>query len=137
MSMAMNNYSFPAFTCIYTSFDEEEVFQQEGQGFFSWLQEFSALSEPVFEFLHRGFWAYSVDLKDAYFHVPIHPRSRRFLRFAYKNRVLQFKALPFGLSSAPWLFTRIMAELKKMVNEASRLLYMYLDDWLGEAPDEE
>ena len=32
--------------------------------------------------LHRGDWAVSIDLKDAYFHVPIHAKSKRLLRFA-------------------------------------------------------
>ena len=30
--------------------------------------------------LHKGDWAVSIDLKDAYFHVPIHIRSRRLLK---------------------------------------------------------
>ena len=32
--------------------------------------------------MHMGDWAVSIDLKDAYFHIPIHVRSRRLLRFA-------------------------------------------------------
>ena len=32
--------------------------------------------------LHHGDWVVSVDLKDAYFHIPIHRKSRRLLRFA-------------------------------------------------------
>ena len=32
--------------------------------------------------LHRGGWAVSVDLKDAYFHVTIHAKSTRLLRLA-------------------------------------------------------
>ena len=31
--------------------------------------------------LHKGDWAVSVDLKDAYFHIPIHKKSRHMLRF--------------------------------------------------------
>ena len=55
--------------------------------------------------MHKGDWAVSIDLKDAYFHVPIHVRSRRLLRFAIATndglRVFEFRALPFGLTSAP------------------------------------
>ena len=29
-------------------------------------------------------WAVSIDLTDAYFHVPIHPRSKKYLRFVYE-----------------------------------------------------
>ena len=49
--------------------------------------------------LHEGDCAVSIDLKEAYFHVPIHVRSRRLLRFALyigsELRIFQFKALPF------------------------------------------
>ena len=53
-------------------------------------------------------WAFSLDLTDAYLHVPIHPRSRKYLRFTLRGREYQFKALPFGLSTSPFLFTRLM-----------------------------
>ena len=53
-------------------------------------------------------WAVSIDLTDAYFHVPIHPRSRKYLRFIYEHQVFQFMTLPFGMSLSPWIFTKLM-----------------------------
>ena len=53
-------------------------------------------------------WAFSLDLTDAYLHIPIHHRSRKYLRFTLRGRVYQFKALPFGLSTSPFVFTRLM-----------------------------
>ena len=38
-------------------------------------------------------WAFSLDLTDAYLHIPIHHRSRKYLRFTLRGRVYQFKAL--------------------------------------------
>ena len=38
----------------------------------------------------------NVDLKDAYFMVPI--QDRAFLKFSFKERAYQFKCLPFGLA---------------------------------------
>ena len=49
-------------------------------------------------------WAFSLDLTDAYLHVPIHRQSRKYLRFTLRGRVYQFKALPFGLSTSPFVF---------------------------------
>ena len=48
--------------------------------------------------LRQGQWAISVDLADAFFHVPIHPTSRKYLRFSIHGRLFQYKALPFGVS---------------------------------------
>jgi len=85
--------------------------------------------------LHPGHWTFSIDLKDAYFHVPIHPASRKYLRMELCGKVYQFRALPFGVSSAPWLFTKVMAEVKQIAHLRSLSLFQYLDDWLGESPD--
>ena len=51
----------------------------------------------------------SIDLKDAYLQVPMHPESRKYLRFMVFGKVYQFKVLCFGLSTAPQVFTRVMA----------------------------
>ncbi len=70
-------------------------------------------------------WACSIDLTDAYFHVPIHPSFRKYLRFCINGQVYQFHALPFSLIIAPRIFTMIMLEIAKILREN-----MYLDDWL-------
>ena len=51
--------------------------------------------------LRDGDWAVSLDLKDAYLHVPI--QRRQFLRFCYKGSGYQFRYVPFDLSMAPML----------------------------------
>ena len=59
--------------------------------------------------VRQGDWMASIDLKEAYLQVPVHPDSRHFLHFVFRDRVFQFKALCFGLSTAPQVFTRVMA----------------------------
>ena len=51
----------------------------------------------------------SLDLKVVYFQIPIHPSSRKLLRFTSEGTVYQFRALCFGLSTAPQVFTRVFA----------------------------
>ncbi|XP_071971333.1 uncharacterized protein [Engystomops pustulosus] len=84
----------------------------------------------------------TIDLKDAYYHVPIHPISQKFLRFAIRSpenqvRHFQFRALPFGISSAPRLFTKIMAEVVAVLRQRNILLIPYLDDLLLISSSEE
>ena len=38
-------------------------------------------------------WAVSVDLTDAYLHVPINPQTRKYLRFIYGHQIFQFTVL--------------------------------------------
>ena len=77
-------------------------------------------------------WAFSLDLTYAYLHVPIHPRSRKYLRFTLRGRVYQFKALPFGLSTSPFVFTRLMTVIATFLRRRAKTLHPYLHDWLAQ-----
>ena len=54
----------------------------------------------------RGDYVFKIDLQHAYFHIGllIHPDSRKYLRFAFENKVYEFQVLTFG---APQVFTRL------------------------------
>jgi len=86
--------------------------------------------QSIWSALLPGNYAFSLDLQDAYFHIPIHKSHRKFLRFVVKDQVYQFRALPFGLASAPWIFTQVMAQVKAMAHLKGIQLYLYFDDWL-------
>ena len=72
------------------------------------------LSEIIRTSVQQGEWVTLIDFKDTYFHIPIQEQSRKCLRFHIQGRAYQFKALPFGLSTAPLEFTMIPKEVKLM-----------------------
>lgn len=80
--------------------------------------------------VHQGDLMQSINLKEAYLHVPIHPAHRQFLRFAYADSHFQYKAIPFGLSLASRTFTKILAALVTSLREIPVRLVCYLDDIL-------
>ena len=80
--------------------------------------------------LKPGDWAVSIDLKDAYHHVPIAPASRDLLGFAFEGNVYRFRALPFGLKPAPRLFTRLVSCVAAYLRQQGLRVFCYLDDWL-------
>jgi len=43
----------------------------------------------------------SVDLKDAYYSIPIAEEDRKFLMFEWKTKYYEFTCLPNGLSKNP------------------------------------
>ncbi len=77
-----------------------------------------------------GVWAVSIDLQDAYLHVPIRRSSRKFLRFVSEGKCYQFSVLPFGLSTAPRVFTILMEAVASAARRMGVPLLQYLDDWL-------
>ena len=50
----------------------------------------------------------SIDLKDAYYSVPITRTDRKYLRFLWQGTLFQFTCLPNGLSCAPRKFTKLL-----------------------------
>ena len=93
--------------------------------------------ESIRTSLIPGEWVSSIDLSDAYLHIPIHPNSRKYLRFCYKAQVFQITSLPFGLATAPQVFTMIVKEVKLMALSRGLRIHQYLDDWLIRSQSQE
>ena len=93
--------------------------------------------ESIRTSLIPGEWVSSIDLSDTYLHIPIHPNSRKYLRFCYKSQVFQFTSLPFGLATAPQVFTMIVKEVKLMALSRGLRIHQYLDDWLIRSQSQE
>ena len=79
--------------------------------------------------LDLGDWMVALDLQDAYFHIPILKRHQRYLQFTVGQEHFQFAFLPFGLTSAPWVFTKVMAVVAAYLHRLGIPVYPYLDDW--------
>lgn len=71
----------------------------------------------------------------AYYHILIHHNSQKLLRFAIKDQHgntchFQFTALPFGISSAPRIFTKLVMEMVAFLRQKELNLMPYLDYFL-------
>ncbi len=80
--------------------------------------------------IQEGDWFVTIDLKDAYFHIQVIQRHRRFLRFAFGGKGYQYKVLPFGLALAPRTFTICMDAALAPLRLQGICVLNYLDDWL-------
>ena len=70
----------------------------------------------------------SIVLKDAYYSCSIAPEHRKFLRFAWKERLLEFNALPNGLALAPRKFTKLLKPVFATLRDKGHLSSAFLDD---------
>ena len=71
----------------------------------------------------------SVDLKDAYFTIPIALVHQKFLRFLWRNKIIVvIYLLVFGLSSAPRIFTKVMKPVIATLRNIGHISANYIDD---------
>ena len=85
----------------------------------------------------QGDWLASFDLREAYIPVTVPPTSRPFLRFLLRVTVYQFQALCFGLSTAPPVFTWVMAPVSAILHSLGIRMRRYLDTWLVQSSSQE
>ena len=64
--------------------------------------------EADISMMKPGCFMASVDLKDAYYTVPIHPSHQKYLKFCFNGVLYQYTCLPNGLASAPRIFTKLV-----------------------------
>lgn len=75
-------------------------------------------------------WLASIDWKDAYYTLKIHPSSKKFLRFSFNNELYEFTCLPMGLSSGPRIFSKVVKPLFADLRKKGFMNSSYIDDSL-------
>ena len=78
------------------------------------------------DLLRKGDFMVKIDLKDAYFTMPVWRNHQKFLRFVWKETMYKFVCLPFGLARAPRVFTKLLKPVVGLLHE----LGIYLDNML-------
>ena len=73
-------------------------------------------------------WMASVDLKDAYYSVRIHPSCQRYLNFFYQGSLYAYTVYPNGLASCPRQFTRLLKPPIAHLRSQWHIIAGYIDD---------
>ena len=84
----------------------------------------------IIPFLKKGDWSAKIDLKDAYFHLPLHQSLKPYLRMEVGGEYWEFQAGCFGLNVMPHLFMQVMKVLEKKWRSQGIICFIYLDDIL-------
>ena len=64
--------------------------------------------ENVITTISRNDYMASVDLKDAFFSIPIHEEHQKFFKFVFDNTFYKFLCMPNGYGPAMRTFTKVM-----------------------------
>ena len=81
----------------------------------------------------KGDYVITFDLKSGYHHIAIAPEHLKFLGFKWldsdgKDQFYAFRVLPFGLSTAPYIFTKITWVLTRHWRASGIRCQSYKDD---------
>lgn len=85
--------------------------------------------QGVQENLSPGDWVTSLDLSDAYYHIPLHPKFHKYVSFVFRDVKFFFIAMPMGLCSAPRIFIKICMPIVAFLRLHECHVLNYLDDW--------
>lgn len=79
----------------------------------------------------------SIDLKDAYYSIPVHRESQGWLVFSWMNFYYAFTALPNGLATAPRIYTKMVKPVFSSLRKIGCSNVSYIDDSLLKSNDRE
>ena len=89
----------------------------------------------VRDWLQPGYFLIGMDLKDQFLSVPINENFRKFLRFSWKGKLLQWNVLPFGLKCSPRVVTKLLKPVMAFLRATWGIqITVYMDDMLLQAP---
>jgi len=74
------------------------------------------------------------DIKDAYHHLLLREEDQPFLAFTTLGRVFVPLTMPFGMSLAPYMWTKVMRALVQFLRALGFRIISYVDDFGGAPP---
>ena len=89
--------------------------------------------EDLYAQLSNSTYFTKLDMRHAYEQIALHPDSRKCVTINTPRGLFTYKCLPYGISSAPGIFQRVMDGLLKGIPNAM----VYLDDILITSATEE
>ena len=72
----------------------------------------------------------SMDFDSAFLIFPVSPVHQKFLKFYWKQQLYKYTCMPFRLTSAPHLFTKLLKPPVAYLHSLGAVMVMYLDDSL-------
>ena len=93
----------------------------------NWFEDWKV----AIDYFEKDSFCFKYDLSKGYHHINIFPGHQTFLGFSVKEKYYSFTVLPFGLSTAPFIFTKVLREMVKYWRNHSIKIVMFLDDGWG------
>ena len=84
--------------------------------------------DTCIQMMHENCFMASLDLKDAYFSIPIDEKSIKYFEFNFHGTTYAFRSLPQGFKDSPRVFTKIMKPVLAHLRNKGIFVSIYIDD---------
>ena len=84
--------------------------------------------QDVFPLITPGVWMASIDLRDAYYTIPVARDHRHYLTFSWKGVYYCYTCLSNGYSQAPYIFTKLLKVPFGYLRKQGHSSAVYIDD---------
>ena len=78
--------------------------------------------------MRKNCYMASVDLKNAYYSVPVLSKHQKYLKFIWNGNLYKFTCLPNGLAFCPGKFTKLMKPVYSSLRQQGHVSSRYIDD---------
>ena len=82
----------------------------------------------VLDIIQPGAWMASVDLKDAFYSIPVNANFQKYLKFQWKNEYYKYVSMPNGYGEAMRIFTKVMKVPFSFLRKKGLLSVIFVDD---------
>lgn len=89
------------------------------------------------ELVGEGWYMFTIDLQQGYYHVGLHSDSRKRMGFLWEDAYYQYNVLSFGLKPSAYVFTKVVLQVVKYLRSKGCACLAYIDDLLFAAPSKE
>ena len=62
---------------------------------------------PVIDIVRPNVYMTSIDLKDIFYSIPIHPEHQKYLKLVVLSKIYQYTCMPNGFGPAMRIFTKV------------------------------
>ncbi|CAG8847366.1 33966_t:CDS:1 [Gigaspora margarita] len=84
----------------------------------------------VKDLIRRKDYMVSIDLKDAFYHIPLHPDAQKYFVFDFNYERYCFQCLPISLTTSSWTFKTVLQPIIELLRSSGIRIVVHCDDML-------
>ena len=84
--------------------------------------------KQVIDIVRPNVYMASIDLKDAFYSIPIHPKHQKYLRFVVLSKIYQYTCMPNGYGPAMNIFTKVSKVPLSHLRSKGFISVVFVDD---------